>query len=118
MRLRGPSDASSQYGLVCSASFSMTSTFMRTAMAMAITAAITVTPAASQRLPVATEATDPRLVLVPLESRARRMVVLALTLLIAGWLAIQLASPPIPLDDRGRDKIPGLETAAPWDPRK
>src|SRR5947199_342845 len=117
MPLKGPSEASPQYGLVCSASFSMTSTFMRTAMAMATTAAITVTPAASRRLLVATETIDPRLVLVPLESRARRMVVLALTLVIAGWLAIQVASPAIAWYDGRGDKIPGLERAIAWDPR-
>src|SRR2546428_8196716 len=94
----------------------MTSTFTRTATVMATTA-ITVTPATSQRLPVATEATDPRLVLVPLESRARRMVVLALTVVIAGWLAIQLASPAVAWYDGRGDKIPGLERAVAWDPQ-
>src|SRR5205809_3299531 len=116
MLLKGPSGVSPQYGLVCSASFSMTSTFMRTATAMATTAT-TVTPATSRRLLVATEATDPRLVLIPLESRARRMVVLALTLVIAGWLAIQLASPAIAWYDGKGDKIPGLERAVKLDPQ-
>src|SRR5262245_54344875 len=111
MRLRGPSGVSPQYGLVCSASFSTTSTFMQTATAM------TVTPATSRRLLIATEATDPRLVLVPLESRARRSVVLALTLVIAGWLAVQLASPAIAWYDGRGDKIPGLERAIAWDPQ-
>ena len=45
------------------------------------------------------------------------MVVLALTLLIAGWLAIQLASPAIAWYDGRGDKIPGLERAVAWDPR-
>src|SRR5881397_4068794 len=94
----------------------MTSTFTRTATVMATTA-ITVTPATSQQLRVATEATDPRLVLVPLESRARRMVVLALTLVIAGWLAVQLASPAIAWYDGRGDKIAGLERAVAWDPK-
>src|ERR1043166_1513408 len=116
MRLRGPSGVSPQYGLVCSASFSTTLTFMQTATAMATTA-ITVTPATSRRLLIATEATDPRLVLVPLESRARRSVVLALTLVIAGWLAVQLASPAIAWYDGRGDKIPGPERAIAWDPR-
>src|SRR5205809_2348612 len=95
----------------------MASSVMRSATAMATTAAITVTPAASRRLLVATETIDPRLVLVPLESRARRMVVLALTLVIAGWLAIQLASPAIAWYDGRGDKIPGLERAIAWDPQ-
>src|SRR2546428_10464182 len=94
----------------------MTSTFTRTATVMATTA-ITVTPATSQQLRVATEATDPRLVLVPLESRARRMVVLALTLVIAGWLAVQLASPAIAWYDGRGDKIAGLERAVAWGPK-
>jgi len=67
--------------------------------------------------PNAYNAVDQRLVLVPLESRARRMVVLALTLLIAGWLAIQLASPAIAWYDGRGDKIPGLERAIAWDPQ-
>ena len=45
------------------------------------------------------------------------MVVLALTLVIAGWLAIQLASPAIAWYDGRGDKIPGLERAVAWDPR-
>src|SRR3989442_4027450 len=94
----------------------MTSTFTRTATVMATTA-ISVTAATSQQLRVATEATDPRLGLVPLESRARRMVVLALTLVIAGWLAVQLASPAIAWYDGRGDKIPGLERAIAWDPK-
>src|SRR5215813_10489723 len=87
-----------------------------TAMAMAITA-ITVTPATSRQLSLATESVDPRLVLVPLESRARRVVVLALTVVIAGWLAIQLASPAIAWYDGRGDKILGLERAIRWDPK-
>src|SRR5213594_3966687 len=118
MLLRGPSGVSPQYGLVSSASFSMTSTFMRTATATAMaTTATTVTPATSRRLPLATEAADPRLVLVPLESRARRMVVLALTVVIAGWLAIKLASPAIAWYLARGDKIAGLERAVAWDPQ-
>src|SRR5437899_1493162 len=93
----------------------MTSTFTRTATVMATTAT-TVTPATSQLLRVATEATDPLLVLVPLESRARRMVVLALTLVIAGWLAVQLASPAIAWYDGRGDKIAGLEREMTADP--
>jgi len=68
-------------------------------------------------LSVATESTDPRLVLVPLESRASRLVVVALTVVIAGWLAIQLASPAIAWYDGRGDKIPGLERAIAWAPK-
>src|SRR3989442_13709285 len=95
----------------------MTSTFTRTATVMATTA-ITVTPATSQQLRVATEATDPRLGLAPLESRARRMVVLALTLLIAGWLAVQPARPATAWYDGRGGKIAGLQAAAAWVTKK
>src|SRR5262249_35920251 len=87
-----------------------------TAMATAITA-ITVTPATIRQLSPPTESVDPRLVLVPLESRARRVVVLALTVVIAGWLAIQLASPAIAWYEGRGDKLPGLERAITWDPK-
>jgi len=43
--------------------------------------------------PNAYNAVDQRLVLLPLESRVSRGVVFVLTLVIAGWLAVQLASP-------------------------
>src|SRR5437016_14534222 len=82
-----------------------------------VTSVITVTPATSRQLSVGTESTDPRLVLVPLESRTSRMVVLALTVVIAGWLAVQLASPAIAWYDGRGDKIPGLERAIAWDPQ-
>ena len=45
------------------------------------------------------------------------MVVLALTVVIAGWLAIQLASPAVAWYDGRGDKIPGLERAVAWDPQ-
>src|SRR5215470_9913735 len=89
---------------------------MATAMAMATTA-ITVTPTTSRQLSLGTESVEPRLVLVPLESRARRVVVLSLTVVIAGWLAIQLASPAIAWYDGRGDKIPGLERAIRRDPK-
>src|SRR5438046_7885043 len=91
---------------------------MPTATAMATaTTAITVTPARSRQFSVGTESTDQRLVVVPLESRTSRMVVLALTVVIAGWLAIQLASPAIAWYDGRGDKVPGLERAITWDPK-
>ena len=58
-----------------------------------------------------------RLVLVPLESRAGRAVVLALTMVFAGWLAAKLASPAIAWYDGKGDKIPGLERAVKLDPQ-
>ena len=45
------------------------------------------------------------------------MVVLALTVVIAGWLAIQLASPAVAWYDGRGDKIAGLERAIAWDPQ-
>ena len=45
------------------------------------------------------------------------MVVLALTVVIAGWLAIQLASPAVAWYDGRGDKIPGLERAVAWHPQ-
>ncbi|PYN84527.1 MAG: hypothetical protein DMD89_38910 [Candidatus Rokuibacteriota bacterium] len=67
--------------------------------------------------PNAYNAVDQRLVLLPLESRVSRGVVFVLTLVIAGWLAIQVASPAIAWYDGRGDKIPGLERAIAWDPR-
>ena len=68
-------------------------------------------------MPVACDAGGARLVLVPLESRASRAVVLALTLVFAGWLALKLASPAIAWYDGRGDKIPGLARAVKWDPQ-
>jgi len=45
------------------------------------------------------------------------VVVLSLTVVIAGWLAIQLASPAIAWYDGRGDKIPGLERAIRRDPK-
>jgi tetratricopeptide (TPR) repeat protein len=67
--------------------------------------------------PNACNAGGQRLVLVPLESRTGRGVVFALTLVIAGWLAVQLASPAIAWYDGRGDKVPGLERAIAWDPQ-
>jgi tetratricopeptide (TPR) repeat protein len=67
--------------------------------------------------PNAYNAVDQRLVLLPLESRVSRGVVFVLTLVIAGWLAVQLASPAIAWYEGRGDKIPGLERAIAWDPR-
>ena len=67
--------------------------------------------------PNAYNAVDQRLVLLPLESRVSRGVVFVLTLVIAGWLAVQLASPAIAWYDGRGDKIPGLERAIAWDPQ-
>src|SRR5437899_121147 len=82
---------------------------------MAITTAIT-TPTPTRRLPVACDGGSVRLVLVPLESRAGRAVVLDLTMVCAGWLAAKLASPAIAWYDGKGDSIPGLERAVKLDP--
>jgi len=58
-----------------------------------------------------------RLVLVPLESRRARGVVLALSLAVAGWLATIVASPAVGWVLGRGDKVPGLERAVAWDPR-
>lgn len=68
-------------------------------------------------MPVAADGTGRRLVLVPLESRGSRAVVLTLTLVLAGWLAVKLASPAIAWFVGRADKIPALERAIAWDPQ-
>src|SRR6059036_2117498 len=112
--LSGPSGASLRCARVCLGSSSTTSTSRPTATATttAITSGL-MTPDS----PNACNAGGQRLVLVPLESRIGRGVVFALTLVIAGWLAVQLASPAIAWYDGRGDKVPGLERAIAWDPQ-
>ena len=58
-----------------------------------------------------------RLVLVPLESRGRRALVLGLALAVAAWLAVEAVRPAIAWY-AGRDKnVQGLQRAVAWDPR-
>src|SRR2546422_9696790 len=110
----GPSAVSLPCALACLGSSSTTSTSKPTATAT--TTAITSGPMTLDS-PNAYNAVDQRLVLLPLESRVSRGVVFVLTLVVAGWLAVQPARPAIAWYDGRGDKIPGLERAIAWDPQ-
>lgn len=60
----------------------------------------------------------PRVALIPLESRARRRLVLILTLLAAAWMAAVVVRPAIAAYLAGRGAtVEALERALGWDPR-
>jgi tetratricopeptide (TPR) repeat protein len=59
-----------------------------------------------------------RVVLIPLESRQRRLLVLGLTLLAAAWTAVVVVRPAIAAYLAGRaTTVDALERALAWDPR-